>query len=264
MNLFACPLCSERLTRAGGALRCCNSHSFDLAREGYVNLLPSHHRRSKNPGDNAEMVAARGRFLELGHYQPLQESLMSTIDTARLAGPVVDLGCGEGYFTAALSRNVSPVYGIDVSKPAVKAASKRSESLSLAVASSSRLPLVAQTFAAATVLMAPISHDVLRILVPGGLLYRVTPAPDHLDELKRIVYREARPHRRAKTVLPEFVLTGSQRVTFQTPLTMQSRGDLLGMTPMRFRSAYARQVQASVPEQLSITADFWIDVFTKL
>jgi SAM-dependent methyltransferase len=94
------------------------------------------------------------------------------------------------------------IYGIDVSKPAIRAAAKRHPSITFVVASSKRLPLVDAAFDVATAILAPIDSDVLRVLANGGVLVRVTPGPDHLRALRELAYTEARPHRRATRQLP--------------------------------------------------------------
>ena len=264
MELFVCPVCSMPLNRFSGALKCAGDHSFDIAREGYVNLLLAQYRRSRMPGDSAEMITARRRFLTANHYQPLKDALEQTITAADLTSPIVDLGCGEGYFTSAFAEHFPAVYGLDISKVAVRAACSRSKSMNLAVASTARLPLADASFGAATILMAPFSDDVARVLVQQGMLIRVTAAPDHLRAMKHILYPHIRPYTRAETDLASFRLLESRRISFEIQLDRQSRTDLIGMTPMRFRTSRSLQLEASFPEQLSTSCDFWIDVFERI
>lgn len=261
MELFVCPLCFETLNQVGGSLRCVANHSYDLAREGYVNLLTAQHRRSKAPGDNPEMIAARGRFLDTGSYQPLAERLCAAVADSGQIHSLADLGCGEGYFTRWLSGRLDAVYGIDISRPAIRAATRRSKSLCLAVASSQRLPLVDQGFDAVTVVMAPMSDDIVRILKPRGRMYRVSAGPNHLLQLKQQIYAHARVHDRADTELAQFDQVDSQRLTFEFTVGGRDLTDLIAMTPMRYTSARHEQTQASRIKQLSVTADFYLDVF---
>jgi 23S rRNA (guanine745-N1)-methyltransferase len=263
MELFACPLCFEPLNRVGGSLKCTHNHSYDLAREGYVNLLTAQHRRSKAPGDNAEMIAARSRFLDAGYYQPLADGLCAAV-TARRPGVLADLGCGEAYFTRLLGDRLDTVYGLDISRPAIKAATRRSKLMHLAVASTAQLPLVDSGFDAVTVVMAPLNADVSRVLKPGGRLYRVSAGPDHLVQLKAQIYAQARAHGRARTELDQFTLVNSQRLTFEFTVSGSDLGDLIAMTPMRYTSARQVQAQASQIGQMSLTADFYLDVFASV
>jgi 23S rRNA (guanine745-N1)-methyltransferase len=104
VQLLACPLCGAPLTRDSASLVCAQQHRFDIAREGYVNLFPAHHRGSRNPGDEERMVVARRRFLDAGHYAPLCAALTETLTAAcGRIDAAVDLGCGDGYFTATLA-----------------------------------------------------------------------------------------------------------------------------------------------------------------
>ena len=90
-----CPICGETLDRIEKQYRCANGHSFDLARQGYVNLLPVQQKRSLNPGDTREQVLSRRAFLETDSYAPIVEAVKSA--AAGHAGPILDVGCGEGY-----------------------------------------------------------------------------------------------------------------------------------------------------------------------
>ncbi len=263
MKLFACPICKNPLLRFDGSLKCRGNHSYDIAREGYVNLLPAQYRRSRRPGDNADMVATRTQFLNKGHYLPLVKSLHKIIIETRLGAPLVDLGCGDGYFTSALAEHIPDVYGVDVSKPAIKAACKREKSINWAVGTVSRLPFIDGAFGTATTLMAPMSQDVSRVLLPTGKLCRVTPATNHLSELKQTMYREVQEHRRANTSLAHFVLIRSTRVTFGKELSIEDQKDLVGMTPMRYRISKSHAKDACATKMTHVTFDFWIDVFEK-
>lgn len=98
---FSCPLCHQPLSREKNSYICPQRHQFDMAKEGYVNLLPVQHKRSRDPGDSAEMIQARRAFLDAGHYQPLRDAIVAQL-RERLdekATAVLDIGCGEGYYT---------------------------------------------------------------------------------------------------------------------------------------------------------------------
>ncbi len=263
MDLFRCPICTAQLQRHEGALRCDQGHSFDLSREGYVNLLPSHHRKSLAPGDSAEMVAARRRFLGHNHYRPLVDALADILGSVPRSDTLLDLGCGEGSFTDSYRGRVSQVYGVDISKPAIKAAAKRFKTVSLAVASTAQLPFSDGAFDVITIMMAPMGDDVIRLLTEDGVVIRVTPGPTHLSVIKGLIYREAREHPRAPLQLPQLLHTREERLQFSIDLDTSSRSDLLAMTPMQYRSSPDRRAQADGPSAIEVSADFWIDVFTR-
>ena len=98
MNLLMCPVCREALTLNERTWRCANSHSYDVAKQGYVNLHVVQHKHSKNPGDTPESVQARRAFLSAGHYAPLQQAVINKVRELRIEN-LLDIGCGEGYYT---------------------------------------------------------------------------------------------------------------------------------------------------------------------
>ena len=105
---WRCPICQEPLELEGGTYTCSNHHCFDRSRSGYVNLLPVNRRRSKDPGDNREMVQARQKFLEQGYYAPLVQALCEVLSrwadgTSAPHLILLDAGCGEGYYTAHMA-----------------------------------------------------------------------------------------------------------------------------------------------------------------
>ena len=129
-SLFCCPICGEGLRREPGRYACPGGHSFDVAKEGYVNLLPANRQHSKAPGDDKEMAAARSQFLEGGWYGPLRETLCALVEKYGRQAPVLlDAGCGEGWYTSALGETVlargGRIAGVDLSKPGVKRAARR-------------------------------------------------------------------------------------------------------------------------------------------
>ena len=103
MSLFICPICAAPLAREGNIYRCPGGHSYDVARSGYVHLLPANKKHSADPGDDREMTAARTRFLDGGWYSPLRQALCDLALThASPSYTILDAGCGEGYMVRLL------------------------------------------------------------------------------------------------------------------------------------------------------------------
>lgn len=257
--VYSCPICSSPLSKNGRVFRCRGGHTFDVAKEGYVNLLPANRKRSLEPGDNAEMVLARSRFLGAGYYKPLADELVRIVDQPHC---LADLGCGEGYFTAAFCGAASEVYGLDISKVAVRAACKQSTA-QFVVASTMRLPFLSKVFDAVTVIMAPTSPDIPRVLKKGALLCRVSPGESHLVELRELAYREVRAVKQPPMDIDGLTNIGGKRVQFEMLLKSDGLVDLIAMTPMQFRTSKDFQEQVSQIDQLCVTADFRIDLFRK-
>ena len=116
-----CPTCRLALAAADRAFACESGHSYDLAREGYINLITGK-APSALQGDNAEMVRARRAFLGRGHYRPLAEAVAEAV-TGMSMQVLADFGCGEGYYLDQLMNTPGlkgvRVYGTDISKPAI-------------------------------------------------------------------------------------------------------------------------------------------------
>ena len=197
MSLFLCPICGAPLLREGGVYRCAGGHSYDVAREGYVHLLPANRKHSRQPGDDRDMVAARSRFLGGGWYRHLLDALQEL--ALRYAGGkeivFLDAGCGEGDYTAGVAEALEAAgrtvrsAGVDLSKFALKKAARRSPETEFAVASVYHLPIAD---AAADLLLdcfAPLAaEEYRRVVKPGGVFLYVVPAPHHLMEMKNVLY----------------------------------------------------------------------------
>ena len=121
-----CPICGQELNMVGKQYLCPNNHSFDIARQGHVNLLTVQQKHSKNPGDTREQVLSRREFLEEGHYAPICQTLIDTAKELSITGPILDVGCGEGYYSSRLADALgAELTGLDISKEAVRCAAAK-------------------------------------------------------------------------------------------------------------------------------------------
>ena len=102
---FVCPKCGLPLVENGISALCPKKHSFDRARAGYYNLLLS--ASGGTHGDNAQMVEARRAFLDTGAYKPLSDKVSELAAKYISGGAVLDIGCGEGYYTDSIYRALS-------------------------------------------------------------------------------------------------------------------------------------------------------------
>ena len=185
---LVCPLCGSGVTLMSGALRCESGHSFDVAREGYVNLLPG--GASGSTADTPAMVAARRAFLEAGHFTPITDAVANAIRDAigdRVSGVYLDAGAGTGFLLSALLERTPESVGIalDVSKHAIRIAARSHERIGALVADVWE-PLPLRDGCAAVVLnvFAPRNaEEFARVIAPGGALIVVTPRAEHLAEL---------------------------------------------------------------------------------
>ncbi|BAE74597.1 putative methyltransferase [Sodalis glossinidius str. 'morsitans'] len=177
MSCFQCSLCHQPLSLHDACYRCVGQHSFDLAKDGYVNLLPVQFKHSKDPGDALLMMAVRCAFLDAGHYQPLRDRVIAAVAalTPEPGLRWLDIGCGEGYYIAALVDQLkhhqpqAEVYGMDIAKNAVRSAAKRYRQVRFCVASSQRLPFVDASLDGIMRIYAPSNPaELRRTLCPGG------------------------------------------------------------------------------------------------
>lgn len=233
---YSCPLCHAPLTRSGNSYLCPQRHQFDQAKEGYVNLLPVQHKRSREPGDSAEMMQARRAFLDAGHYQPLRDAVS---DKLRAIAPenLLDIGCGEGYYTHAFAAEASQTWGLDVSKTAVRYGAKRYPQVNFCVASSQRLPFDDNSMDVVVRIYAPCNPlELKRVVKPGGWVITVTPGPRHLMEMKGLIYSEIQLHAPHSEVIEGFSLVSHDALAYPMQLTGEEATTLLQMTPFAWRA----------------------------
>lgn len=200
MPNFHCPVCFAPLRREEQALKCPAGHSYDVARQGYVHLLQPGRGGGGRHGDDRAMVLARRAFLDKGYYRPVLEAVLALALPRLGGGDAVDVGCGEGWYTAGLAAAAAArglplsLAGVDISREALKACAGRDRSLRLAVASAAHLPLADESCDLVLSLFSPPEWaEYRRVLKPGGTLLRALPLEEHLWSLKAAVY--ARPYR---------------------------------------------------------------------
>lgn len=259
--IYLCPVCHAGLEPVPAGYVCQTGHTFDRAREGYVNLLPVQHKRSREPGDSPEMLAARRRFLERGHYRPLLNALIQTVQEL---SPVrlLDLGCGEGYYAGALRAALpdSEVYGLDISKTAVKMAARRYPDCAFAVAGSYSLPFVEGSFSHLLNVFAPLeAAEASRVLAGKGWLLRVSPGPAHLFGLKALLYDVPHPHPQATLELHGFQL--QSQIPVRYVFTLQTPEELLELIQM---TPYAWKLQARDPACFTQALPFTLELDVRL
>jgi 23S rRNA (guanine745-N1)-methyltransferase len=271
VEYLVCPHCGQGLTTApdGGALRCPERHTFDIARQGYVSLLPGD--AHTGTGDTAAMVAARDAFLGAGHYTPVAEALAAAAPAD--ARCVLDLGAGTGYYLAAALDALPAAHGIalDISKFALRRAARAHPRAGAVVCDAWR-PLPVRDGCADLVVnvFAPRNGPELRrVLRPGGTLLTVTPTPRHLaelvGELKLLGVDGRKEERLAATLGPHLESAGSSEHDFAVLLDHEAVRTVVGMGPSAWHTdpaALAERI-AGLPDPVRVSASVTLSRFVR-
>ena len=273
-HALSCPLDGSPLLPEGSAWRCASGHSFDIARQGYTNLLPVQNKRSRDPGDSKAMVAARQRFLNADFYRPLAAAVSYATLTGTVPGTTLsclDAGCGEGYYLRQLAAASShaqtlALLGVDISKWAVLSAAKQDHQPCWVVGSNANLPVLSGTLDRLLCIFGfPVYAEFMRVLKPDGRLLMVDPGPDHLRELREIIYPSLKPARGPDTQAPSgFRHLATDSVRYRLDLTTPAQiADLLAMTPHLYRATAEGRARAAALQVLSVTVDVRLTQFGK-
>lgn len=266
MPVLICPKCREPLETSGHSLICSQRHTYDVAREGYINLLLVQQKKSLTPGDNDDMVRARREFLAAGYYAPLAEKVAELV-AQRKASSLLDIGCGEGYYTRFMADSVADVTGIDIAKPAVRLAAKKFPGITWLVGSGAALPLPDASVDVVTSLFSPLPvAEMARVLRDSGVLIMVTPGPRHLWTLREGLFETVNPHEPEKflnELAPGFVLQQRHDVEFPLSLEQQALRQVLMMTPYVWKARPERRAALEALPTLQTEAQFTIFVLGK-
>ena len=272
-SLFLCPVCGRALDRQEKSYRCPEGHSFDRAAAGYVHLLPTNKMHSKDPGDDKGMAAARTRFLDGGWYAPLRDKLADlALGYAPDRCAVLDAGCGEGYYSAAVFQRLTAagkavkMAGVDLSKHALKKAAKREKRIEFAVASVYGLPVADHCVHLLLNCFSPLAlEEFLRVLRPGGVYFYVVPGERHLWEMKEVLYDRPYPNTEKRTPYPGLDYLEVAEVDGTLPLPdRQTISDLFQMTPYFWKTPREGKERLAALDRLDVTASFRIHVFRKV
>lgn len=265
-DVTICPKCRAPLSRVGNAAKCFDGHSFDFAKEGYLNLLFGN--VGGTHGDNREMLLCRRAFLESGHYAPLRDAMAEYVKklTPR-GGNLLDIGCGEGYYTDAFCAAVDggAVCAFDISKEGIRLAAKRRTGAHLCVASAYSMPYADSAFDTVTNLFSPLCpEEILRTLKRGGHFLMAIPEREHLFGLKCVLYDTPYKNEPTDYLIDGLTFLESERLTYTIDLADQEQiAALFQMTPYAYRTPREGRERLSALTKLSTTVDFRILVYRK-
>jgi len=294
-SFLICPVCKEALTRSASekSFNCLNNHSFDVSKQGYINLLTNSQKNSNQPGDSKKMVQARRDFLSKGYYSELS-SKMNQFIFNQLQFPVTDLnadprlnansnstppplsildiGCGEGYYTNELMKLTkeksipASFVGLDISRDAIKFASSSNKEILWVVGNSHYLPIEDSSLDCELSVFSPVKiPEVIRTLKDDGVFIRVLPGANHLIEIRNIIYPNV-ILAEEKDLASEYeglILKDELKVSYAISLDNESILALVQMTPHYWKTSKDNKEALKEIESLNVTIDMHIGTFSK-
>ena len=248
ISSLCCPHCKAQMLvreEGSGVIACMGkkTHCFDISAIGHSNFSrPS----QSGGGDSAPAVKARSAFLSKGFYSPIADAIAGLVTKyADGSGVVVDAGCGEGYYSMRIASEGYSVFGIDISKPAVEAASKRAkrdgcDNAFFGVASVFEMPVMDRSASVITNIFAPcVEEEYARALKKDGVLIVAYAGEDHLMGLKRMIYDNAYLNEVNRADLPKN-MKEIERVRVRAEVLCPDNDtvmELFSMTPYYWRTS---------------------------
>lgn len=269
IELFRCPICSLPVDLMDDArIVCEENHSFDLSKQGYVNLAPQAHATKY---DRA-LFEARKTIMTSGFFEPVLKRLIEFIEVNTNALPtlrLLDAGSGEGshlsYVTTNLKGEVAGV-GIDLAKEGVLAAAKDYPGNSWVVADLANCPFQSQSFDILLNILSPANYkEFTRLLKEDGLLIKIVPEKDYLKQLRMIFYEDVEKEKEGNpvdSVSAHFKHVKKERITYDFPLDTELLKNLIRMTPLTWGASEEKIEHALTSEMPFVTIDFTIILAT--
>jgi len=252
MNIL-CAKCLKPLINLNNSYKCFNNHNYDLSSSGYLNLYL---KKSAGTGDNPLMVKSRTDFLNRGYYEFLKDELIKI--TSKYSS-LLDLGCGEGYYTSSLK--VKDKVGIDLSKKALIHASKNDKTTTYILSSIFNIPFEDESFECVLTCFAPISKEIKRVLKKSGKFILVRPNKDHLIELKNVLYDSPYLNDSTPIEVEGLKLIKEYSISNTSTLNHIDLINLFNMTPYVNTTSPIDKEKLNGIESLSITFDFIISIY---
>lgn len=238
---FACPICQENLTLLESSLKCCNRHSFDLAKFGYVNLAPQIKQSANYDKENFQN---RQQILEAGFYQAILETISDLLASSKNAKTILDIGCGEGFYSRKLQKRHpdKTFYAFDISKDSVQIAAKSEANWAVNwfVGDLARLPIKDASMDILLDIFSPANYgEFRRVLSKDGILIKVIPTENHLKEIRQKVQDQLTNKEYSNQDIKNhfqnnFTILSSKTASLTKTITADQLQALLSMTPLLF------------------------------
>ncbi|KYG89701.1 putative RNA methyltransferase [Metasolibacillus sp. FSL H7-0170] len=257
ISIFACPFCQmEMQLNDTGTMSCVNKHSFDMAKQGYMNFMtkPVVSMYSK------ELFEARQQVIASGLYDPLQQAIADLLTGEQR---ILDTGCGEGSHLARICTQLPNALGvgIDIAKEGILAAAKFYSEKIWCVGDLANSPFQSESFTTILNILSPANYEEFkRLLNPNGKVIKVVPQTDYLKEIRVQAFAdsEKESYSNAQTVerfKESFAKVNVQRITYTVPLATELAPKLLQMTPMGW---HIENIAAVELPQITIDVDILV------
>lgn len=265
MYNLACPKCHEELNQINNTYKCKKNHCYDIAKSKYINLLLNPDKATTYPGDNKDSLSCRKAFLNAGYYDVILEEVLKCIHKIqRPSMQLLDLGCGEGYYTYKMHEalNDTTMYGLDISKDGIFMASKYTKDVCWIVGNSKNIPLLDHSMDIVTALFTVVNVEELeRCLKKDGYIVHVTANNTHLIEFKQLIYDEIKIKSDKYIRLP---FTVEDSYDFKKTIHLKNREDtlnLLKMTPHYYHIKKERRHVLDDLNEFDVTIDVKITLY---
>lgn len=281
MNALWCPICNKKIMKQLRSFNCIQGHSFDIAREGYVNLLLPNQKHSKAPGDSKDMMESRRSFLDKFYYKGISDNVNKAIlDNSNKTNNsinIADIGCGEGYYLANFINELQQMndiqyeaYGLDISRDAIRLAAKRILDITWIVGNIFSLPFKDNSMDVLLCMFSMIDFaECKRVLRKSGKLLFVTAGNDHLRQIREIIYPkilEEKENKPDKDKEKGKYLNFYDKLNIKYDTLVKSTGDisnLLKMTPHYWKIQEERKRKLYSYNELNITVDVDLEILSK-
>lgn len=259
--MLICPHCKKELIKEEKRYACENGHHFDIAKQGYTNMAKPTHKQS---GDNKEMVQARSAFLKTGLYAPLCDGLIKILQNMNV-NTLLDAGCGEGYYTNTIQESLdTKVFAFDMSKEALKVASRKNKNVMYFLSSIFSLPIADESVDVVLSVFAPFAQEEFaRVLKLGGYVIKVDPHKKHLYEMKEILYENVYENEVLSINTNEFELEKYEELEFVMGMNQEQLQPLFQMTPYYYKTSIDKKKELEVINGLRCTASFIVYFYKK-
>ena len=265
--LYICPKCHEKLEKENNSYKCLNKHTYDISGKGYVNFLLNNDKNSVNPGDSKDSLQSRNSFLKKDYYSFILDKIKDTINKYKKADnyKLLDIGCGEGYYTSNIKEKNNEIYGFDISKVGISLATKYNKNdINWFVANSKNIPIEDSSIDIVLAMFSFVtSSEIERVLKKDGIIIQVCAGKNHLIELKKAIYDDIKEKDESNTLLA-FKLINNEE--YGTTITIDNNEDILNlfkMTPHYYRSKKEKREEIEKISNINLTIDIIINVYKK-